>query len=143
MCIDQRKAPLRIGGQRVGLPLLKDHSTEPGPLAALEPHGDGEVDLGGAIAAHGGENEAEGSEKPPPESVPPPPATRTFPDDKSYTGVLQAPGTILWSNNSSWTKVAAIQPLFDMNGRWMTGGVQGPLITVHGNAISIDMSNAS
>ena len=31
--------------------------------------------------------------------------TVTFPDDKTYSGKLQAPGTILWSNNSSWTKV--------------------------------------
>ena len=28
-----------------------------------------------------------------------------FPDDKTYTGKLQAPKTILWSNNSAWTKV--------------------------------------
>jgi len=31
--------------------------------------------------------------------------TVTFPDDKTYSGKLEAPGTILWSNNSSWTKV--------------------------------------
>jgi hypothetical protein len=29
----------------------------------------------------------------------------TFPDDKTYTGKLQAPATIHWSNNSAWTKV--------------------------------------
>jgi hypothetical protein len=29
----------------------------------------------------------------------------TFPDDKTYTGQLRAPGTILWSNNSVWTKL--------------------------------------
>jgi hypothetical protein len=28
-----------------------------------------------------------------------------FPDDKTYTGKLQAPKTILWSNNTVWTKV--------------------------------------
>jgi len=28
-----------------------------------------------------------------------------FPDDKEYTGQLQPPGEILWSNNSAWTKV--------------------------------------
>lgn len=30
--------------------------------------------------------------------------TVDFPDDKTYTGTLQAPGTIKWSNGSSWTK---------------------------------------
>jgi phospholipase C len=63
-----------------------------------------------------------------------------FPDDKTYTGVLQAPNLIKWSNNSSWTKVAAIDTVIDMNGQWMSGGVVGPVITVHGNSISIDMS---
>jgi hypothetical protein len=62
-----------------------------------------------------------------------------FPDDKSYTGTLEAPGTILWSNNSTWTNVA-IQPEFDLNGQWAAGGVPGPVISVNGNALSIDMS---
>ena len=63
-----------------------------------------------------------------------------FPDDKTYTAVLQAPNVIKWSNNSSWTKVAAIETVIDLNGKWMSGGVLGPDITVHGNSISIDMS---
>ncbi len=63
-----------------------------------------------------------------------------FPDDKTYTGVLHAPNVITWSNNSSWTKVPAIQTVIDLNGRWMSGGVLGPVITVHGNSISINMS---
>ena len=63
-----------------------------------------------------------------------------FPDDKTYTGVLQAPNVIKWSNNSSWTKVGAIETVVDLNGQWMSGGVLGPAITVHGNSISIDMS---
>jgi len=62
-----------------------------------------------------------------------------FPDDKTYTGVLQAPNVIKWSNNSSWTKVAAIETVIDLNGQWMSGGVLGPVITVNGNSISIDM----
>jgi hypothetical protein len=49
-----------------------------------------------------------------------------FPDDKTYTGVLQAPNVIRWSNNSSWTKVPAIQTVIDLNGQWMNGGVLGP-----------------
>jgi phospholipase C len=63
-----------------------------------------------------------------------------FPDDKTYTGVLQAPNLITWSNNSSWTKVQAIETVIDLNGQWLSGGVLGPVITVHGNSISIDMS---
>ena len=63
-----------------------------------------------------------------------------FPDDKTYTGALQAPNVIKWSNNSSWTKVPAIETVIDLNGQWMSGGVLGPVITVHGNSISIDMS---
>jgi hypothetical protein len=29
----------------------------------------------------------------------------TFPDDRTYTGQLLAPATILWSNNTTWTKL--------------------------------------
>lgn len=64
-----------------------------------------------------------------------------FPDDKTYTATLQAPNVIKWSNSTSWTKVAAIQTIFDLNGKWMSGGVLGPIVTVHGNSISIDMSS--
>lgn len=63
-----------------------------------------------------------------------------FPDDKTYTGVLQAPNVIKWSNNSDWTKVAAIATVIDLNGQWMSGGVLGPVIKVEGNSVSIDMS---
>jgi phospholipase C len=63
-----------------------------------------------------------------------------FPDDKTYTAVLQAPNVIEWSNNSSWTKVAAITTVIDLNGQWTSGSGPGPVITVHGNSISIDMS---
>jgi hypothetical protein len=31
--------------------------------------------------------------------------TVTFPDDQTYTGTLQGPKTIRWSNGSTWTKV--------------------------------------
>jgi phospholipase C len=63
-----------------------------------------------------------------------------FPDDTTYTGVLQAPDVIKWSNNSSWTKVAVTQTVIDLNGQWMSGGVLGPVITMHCNSIAIDMS---
>jgi phospholipase C len=37
-----------------------------------------------------------------------------FPDDKTYSGALQKPGAIVWSNNSSWTKfnTSVIKHLF-------------------------------
>ena len=36
--------------------------------------------------------------------------TVTFPDDASYTGILQPPNTIRWSNGSAWAKVAQPAP---------------------------------
>lgn len=67
--------------------------------------------------------------------------TVTFPDDNTFTGKLQPPNTIHWSNNSAWTKVApSMDTLFDLNGQWASGGIPGPVITVDGNAISVDMS---
>ena len=65
--------------------------------------------------------------------------TVNFPDDKTYTGTLQRPNTILWSNNSIWTNVA-IQPVIALNGQWAVSGVPGPIISVSGNSISVDMS---
>jgi hypothetical protein len=65
--------------------------------------------------------------------------TVDFPDDKSYTATLQAPNIIRWSNNSVWTNVA-IQPVIDISGQWAVGGVPGPVVSVDGNSISIDMS---
>jgi hypothetical protein len=32
--------------------------------------------------------------------------TVTFPDDQTYTGTLQSPNTVRWSNGSTWTKKA-------------------------------------
>jgi hypothetical protein len=67
--------------------------------------------------------------------------TVTFPDADTYTAVLQPPGTIQWSNDTSWTKVTSpITTVLDLNGTWITGGAPGPVITVNGNAISIDLS---
>ena len=63
-----------------------------------------------------------------------------FPDDKTYTAVLQPPNVIKWPNNSSWTKVPAIQTVIDLNGQWMSGGVLIAAMTVHGNSIAVDMS---
>lgn len=67
--------------------------------------------------------------------------TVTFPDDNTYTGKLQPPATIQWSNNSAWTKVAvSTSTLVDLNGQWASGGVLGPQISVDGKKISVDMS---
>jgi hypothetical protein len=62
--------------------------------------------------------------------------TVTFPDDKTYTAKLQSPGTIAWSNGSAWTHFT----LIDLNGVWASGGVPGPVITVSGTSLSVDMS---
>jgi hypothetical protein len=64
-----------------------------------------------------------------------------FPDDSTYSGKLQAPDTILWSNNSAWTKVAtSTNTVFDLNGQWASGGIAGPVISVTGKNISVDMT---
>ena len=39
--------------------------------------------------------------------------TVTFADDATFTGTLHAPGTIVWSNGSSWTKTAPQDGSFD------------------------------
>jgi hypothetical protein len=46
--------------------------------------------------------------------------TVTFPDDKTYTAKLQAPNTIAWSNNSTWTKVATVTSTHVVNVRTLT-----------------------
>ncbi len=60
-----------------------------------------------------------------------------FPDDKTYSAILQAPGTILFSNSSAWTHFAL---LIDINGVWASGGTAGPVITVTAISIAVDMS---
>jgi len=44
-----------------------------------------------------------------------------FPDDRSYTGVLVAPGTIRWSNSTEWTKAKAVP---DVSGLTVNGATQ-------------------
>jgi hypothetical protein len=38
----------------------------------------------------------------------------SFPDDTTYLGTLQAPGTILWSNGSAWSKTRPVPNLFGL-----------------------------
>ena len=63
--------------------------------------------------------------------------TVTFADDATFTGTLHAPGTIVWSNSSSWTKVTVI----DLRGIWTDGGSAFPVISESGTDLSIDMSS--
>ena len=63
----------------------------------------------------------------------------TFPDDKTYTGTLEAPRTIKWSNGSAWTKV--LNTVFDLNGSWTDGGGRRALILETINSITVDMSD--
>ena len=63
----------------------------------------------------------------------------TFPDDRSYTGQLTSPGTITWSNGSTWTKV--IKTIFDLNGDWEAGSPWIAVISEGLTTISVDMSD--
>jgi hypothetical protein len=63
----------------------------------------------------------------------------TFPDDKTYTGQLQAPNKIIWSNGSAWTKI--INTVFDLNGSWTDGSARTAVIYAGPSAIRIDMSD--
>jgi hypothetical protein len=63
----------------------------------------------------------------------------TFPDDTRYTGSLQAPNRIRWSNNSVWTKV--INTGIDLNGNWTDGSDRTAAIYAGAKSITIDMSD--
>jgi hypothetical protein len=62
----------------------------------------------------------------------------TFPDDDTYTGHLQPPKTIVWSNGSAWTKI--INTVMDLNGGWTDGSPQRAVISEGVTSIKIDMS---
>jgi hypothetical protein len=40
----------------------------------------------------------------------------------------------------SWQNLIAVQTVIDLNGTWASGGVAGPVISVNGPALSVDMS---
>jgi hypothetical protein len=63
----------------------------------------------------------------------------TFPDDQTYTGQLQTPNKIRWSNNSVWTKV--VNTVMDLNGNWTDGSDRTAVIHEGAKAISVDMSD--
>ncbi|MFZ2157936.1 MAG: hypothetical protein WAV72_17685 [Bradyrhizobium sp.] len=63
----------------------------------------------------------------------------TFPDDKTYTGQLQSPNKIRWSNGSVWMKV--INTVFDLNGRWTDGSARSAVIFEGPSSIKVDMSD--
>ncbi len=64
--------------------------------------------------------------------------TVTFPDDATYTGQLQPPDTITWSNGSVWTKI--ISTVMDLNGNWTDGSFRSAFIYEGPEFITIDMS---
>jgi hypothetical protein len=65
--------------------------------------------------------------------------TATFPDDRTYTGQLQSPNTIRWSNGSAWTKI--INTVMDLNGNWTDGSSRIAVIYEGPASIRIDMSD--
>jgi hypothetical protein len=65
--------------------------------------------------------------------------TVTFPDDQTYTGQLQGPNTIRWSNGSVWTKV--VRTLIDLNGHWTDGSARRAVMLDSGTSLKIDMSD--
>jgi hypothetical protein len=65
--------------------------------------------------------------------------TVTFPDDATYTGRLETPNRIRWSNNSVWTKV--INTVMDLNGNWTDGSDRTAVIYAGAKSIKIDMSD--
>ncbi len=65
--------------------------------------------------------------------------TVTFPDDKAYTGQLQSPNKIRWSNGSVWTKI--INTVFDLNGNWTDGSARRATIYEGPSSIKVDMSD--
>jgi hypothetical protein len=65
--------------------------------------------------------------------------TVTFPDDATYTGSLQPPKTIRWSNGSAWTKI--INTVIDLNGSWTDGSPRRAVISEGVTSLEIDMSS--
>jgi hypothetical protein len=65
--------------------------------------------------------------------------TVTFPDDATYTGNLQPPHTIRWSNGSAWTKI--INTVIDLNGSWTDGSIRRAVISEDTTSLTIDMSD--
>jgi hypothetical protein len=63
----------------------------------------------------------------------------TFPDDKTYTGVLEAPYKIRWSNNTVWTKV--LNTVIDLNGKWIDFSGKLALVSEGAHVINVDMSD--
>jgi hypothetical protein len=63
----------------------------------------------------------------------------TFPDDRTYTGQLEAPNNIRWSNGSVWTKV--VNTVMDLNGNWTDGSARSAVIWEGPKSIKIDMSD--
>ncbi|NOJ45992.1 hypothetical protein [Bradyrhizobium archetypum] len=65
--------------------------------------------------------------------------TVKFPDDRTYTGHLEAPNKIRWSNGSVWVKV--VNTVMDLNGNWTDGSARSAVIWEGSKSIKIDMSD--
>jgi hypothetical protein len=65
--------------------------------------------------------------------------TVRFTDDQTYTGQLEAPNRIRWSNGSVWTKV--VRGLIDLNGHWTDGSGRRAVMFESNTSLKIDMSD--
>ena len=63
----------------------------------------------------------------------------TFPDDATYTGTLESPNRIRWSNGTTWTKV--VSTVLDLNGSWTAGTARRAIISEGRTNLTIDMSD--
>jgi hypothetical protein len=61
-----------------------------------------------------------------------------FPDDNTFTGKLERPITIRWSNGTVWKKVIDIASV--LGGYWTAVGPQRAVISVSSQSITINMS---
>jgi len=57
----------------------------------------------------------------------------SFPDDATFTGVLDRQGTIRWSNGTTWEATG-------FSGRWRHDGQPGPIVTQRGNRLEVSMA---
>ena len=57
----------------------------------------------------------------------------TFPDDATFTGVIDGQGSIRWSNGTAWQATG-------FSGRWRHDGRPGPVVTQFGDRLDVSMA---
>lgn len=57
----------------------------------------------------------------------------TFPDDATFTGVIDGQGSIRWSNGTAWQATV-------FSGRWRHDGRPGPVVTQFGDRLDVSMA---